>query len=47
MYQFFKLLLCVVLMFRCFQSGEDEGSEEPPKVVVTEVKEEDAFYSKK
>ncbi|XP_036375984.1 nuclear pore complex protein Nup50 [Megalops cyprinoides] len=27
--------------------GADEESEEPPKPVVTEVKEEDAFYSKK
>ncbi|XP_036787261.1 nuclear pore complex protein Nup50 isoform X2 [Manis pentadactyla] len=27
--------------------GGDEESDEPPKVVVTEVKEEDAFYSKK
>lgn len=32
---------------RSENQGEDEGSEEPPKVVVTEVKEEDAFYSKK
>lgn len=28
-------------------TAEDEDSDEPPKVVVTEVKEEDAFYSKK
>lgn len=28
------------------RDGEEEESDEPPKVVVTEVKEEDAFYSK-
>ncbi|XP_044533977.1 nuclear pore complex protein Nup50 [Gracilinanus agilis] len=30
-----------------YKGGEEEESEEPPKAVVTEVKEEDAFYSKK
>ena len=29
------------------RDGEEEENDEPPKVVVTEVKEEDAFYSKK
>ncbi|KAM4881710.1 nuclear pore complex protein Nup50 [Thomomys bottae] len=29
------------------KGGDEEDSDEPPKVVVTEVKEEDAFYSKK
>ncbi|XP_069346358.1 nuclear pore complex protein Nup50 [Eulemur rufifrons] len=29
------------------KGGDDEENEEPPKVEVTEVKEEDAFYSKK
>ncbi|XP_034296239.1 nuclear pore complex protein Nup50 isoform X2 [Pantherophis guttatus] len=29
------------------QTGGDEEEEEPPKVVINEVKEEDAFYSKK
>uniref|UniRef100_A0A8C5RYZ9 Nuclear pore complex protein Nup50 n=1 Tax=Laticauda laticaudata TaxID=8630 RepID=A0A8C5RYZ9_LATLA len=29
------------------QAGGDEEEEEPPKVVINEVKEEDAFYSKK
>ncbi|XP_051818858.1 nuclear pore complex protein Nup50 isoform X3 [Antechinus flavipes] len=29
------------------KGAEEEESEEPPKVIVTEVKEEDAFYSKK
>ncbi|XP_059043228.1 nuclear pore complex protein Nup50 isoform X1 [Mustela lutreola] len=29
------------------KGGDEEASDEPPKVVVTEVKEEDAFYSKK
>ncbi|XP_037369294.1 nuclear pore complex protein Nup50 isoform X2 [Talpa occidentalis] len=29
------------------QGGEEGESDEPPKVVVTEVKEDDAFYSKK
>lgn len=29
------------------KGGDEEESDEPPKVVVTEVKEEDAFYSKK
>ncbi|XP_068959746.1 nuclear pore complex protein Nup50 [Petaurus breviceps papuanus] len=29
------------------KGAEEEDSEEPPKAVVTEVKEEDAFYSKK
>ncbi|XP_054998554.1 nuclear pore complex protein Nup50 [Sorex araneus] len=29
------------------KGAEDEDSDEPPKVTVTEVKEEDAFYSKK
>lgn len=29
------------------KGGDEEENDEPPKVVVTEVKEEDAFYSKK
>nr|XP_003420944.1 nuclear pore complex protein Nup50 isoform X1 [Loxodonta africana] len=29
------------------KGGDQEESDEPPKVIVTEVKEEDAFYSKK
>ncbi|XP_044085257.1 nuclear pore complex protein Nup50 isoform X1 [Neovison vison] len=29
------------------KGGDEEESDEPPKVVVTEVKEEDAFYSRK
>uniref|UniRef100_A0A8C6G6F4 RanBD1 domain-containing protein n=1 Tax=Mus spicilegus TaxID=10103 RepID=A0A8C6G6F4_MUSSI len=29
------------------RDGDEEENDEPPKVVVTEVKEEDAFYSKK
>lgn len=29
------------------KGGDEEENDEPPKVIVTEVKEDDAFYSKK
>lgn len=31
----------------CLSIGGEEEEEEPPKVIVNEIKEEDAFYSKK
>lgn len=38
-------LQCNIFFFFLFKGEEEE--EEPPKVIVNEIKEDDAFYSKK
>lgn len=41
----------ITLTYRMYYNflfkGGDEEEEEPPKVIVNEIKEDDAFYSKK